>query len=98
MMTVYCSECYQYNNIGISRRLVLQNTAKCIGFSAILNRMPVNAAIEEENRPLTPAEMEEYKKLLIEAERIKSVIDANKKSFLKEFDEQSHSKNATTHK
>lgn len=37
---------------------------------------------EEENKPLTPQEMEEYNRLLKEAEKIKSIIDANKKSLL----------------
>lgn len=88
--TVLC-----YNIPIVSRRMILQNTAKCMTGIALV---PTIVRGEDVNRPLTEEEMEEYKKLLIEAERIKSVIDANKKAFLKEFDDQSQFKNITSSK
>lgn len=41
--------------------------------------IPVKAS-ENENKPLTPEEMEEYKRLLKEAERIQMIIDINIKA------------------
>lgn len=38
----------------------------------------------KDNPPLTPEEMEEYQRLLKEAEKIKGIIDANKRAFLEE--------------
>lgn len=38
----------------------------------------ISNAYDENNRPLTPEEMKEYNKLLKEAEKIKSIIKANK--------------------
>jgi hypothetical protein len=64
----------------ISRR----NICILIGASVIL---PKNVRAEEENKPLTPEEMEEYNRLLKEAERIKSIIDANKKSLIGDDEE-----------
>lgn len=93
LTTIHAVLCY--NVPTVCRRMVLQNTAKCIAGIVLV---PKIAKSEEDNRPLTDEEMEEYKKLLIEAERIKSVIDANKKAFLKEFDDQSQFKNITTKK
>lgn len=39
------------------------------------------------NPPLTPEQMEEYNRLLKEAERIQSIIDANKKSLIPDDNE-----------
>lgn len=85
--------CYKVQVPTITRRMIIQNTAKCISGIVLA---PKIAKSEVDNPPLSEEEMEEYKKLLIEAERIKSVIDANKKAFLKEFDDQSQFKNITT--
>lgn len=74
--------CYGYNvNIALSRRNMILNTAKFMCATTIYKQFPANAQTEE-NRPLTPEEMEEYKKLLKDAEIIESVINANKKAFL----------------
>ncbi len=53
--------------------------------STLLSPLPlisqkVNADEDQDNRPLTPEEMEEYNRLLEEAKRIKSIIDANIKA------------------
>jgi len=58
--------------------------------SSLLTHLPlilqkVNADEEQDNRPLTPEEMEEYNRLLEEAKRIKSIIDANIKAADEEF-------------
>jgi hypothetical protein len=47
--------------------------------------LPVMCKAEEENRPLTPEEMEEYNRLLEEAKRIQSIIDSNIKAADEEF-------------
>jgi len=60
---------------GISRRQLLMGLGTC----AVLQKPAF--AIDEENRPLTPAEMEEYNKLLKDAERIQSIIKATKEGF-----------------
>ena len=62
---------HMHNNL-ICRRHILN----------ILTKAPVlipftSVAQPSENRPLTPAEMEEYNKLLEEAKRIRSIIDTN---------------------
>lgn len=88
--TVLC-----YNIPTISRRMILQNTAKCVAGIVLV---PKIANSEVDNPPLTEEEMEEYKKLLIEAERIKSVIDANKKAFMRDFDDKTQFKNITSTK
>jgi len=49
--------------------------------------VPKNVRAEEENRPLTPEEMQEYNRLLKDAERIKAIIDANKKSLISDDEE-----------
>jgi septal ring factor EnvC (AmiA/AmiB activator) len=64
-------------NTMITRRSLIQ--------SALLTPLPlilqkVNADEDDNNRPLTPEEMEEYNRLLEEAKRIKSIIDANIKA------------------
>lgn len=64
-------------NTIITRRSLIQ--------SALLAPLPlisqkVNADEDEDNRPLTPKEMEEYNRLLEEAKRIKNIIDANIKA------------------
>ena len=53
--------------------------------STLLSPLPlisqkVNADEDNDNRPLTPEEMEEYNRLLEKAKRIKSIIDANIKA------------------
>lgn len=53
--------------------------------STLLSPLPlisqkVNADEDQDNIPLTPEEMEEYNRLLEEAKRIKSIIDANIKA------------------
>jgi hypothetical protein len=58
---------------------------KLIGASVM--HVPRMVLAEEENRPLTPEEMEEYNRLLKEAEKIKSIIDANKRSLLDDDNE-----------
>jgi len=60
----------------ISRRNLMMT---CIS-SAICFRRPSDVDAEIENKPLTPAEMEEYKRLLKEAERIQMIIDINIKA------------------
>lgn len=62
---------------GISRRQLLMGIGAC----AVLQKQKPALAIDEENRPLTPAEMEEYNKLLKDAERIQSIIKATKEGF-----------------
>lgn len=90
--TALVHSCFCFSNnfpiSTISRRNLFVNTAKCMGVSTIFNKLPVYAETKEDNPPLTPEEMEEYKKLLIEAERIESVINANKKAFLRDIDNQ----------
>lgn len=52
------------------------------------------------NRPLTQEEMEEYQKLLMQKQRIISVIESNKKAFEKEFETHTpifNDKNGTTY-
>lgn len=62
------------NNINITRR----NLIKLIPMLTLVKPLRCNA--EEENKPLTPQEMEEYNRLLEEAKRIQSIIDANIKA------------------
>ncbi len=74
------NQCVPKTSTTISRR----NICTLIGASVIL---PKNVRAEEENRPLTPEEMEEYNKLLKDAERIKAIIDANKRSLIGDDEE-----------
>lgn len=58
-------------------------TRRSLIHSAIFAPLPLISQKEnadEDNRPLTPEEMEEYNRLLEEAKRIKSIIDANIKA------------------
>lgn len=87
LLLTLIEQCLSFNyntNMIINRRMVLQKTAQCAILLSTINHKKVFA---EENKPLTPAEMEEYKKLLIEAQNIQNIIDANKKAFLKDIDE-----------
>lgn len=98
LLTILLSETlsYNYHSSIIQRR----NYIKLIVASAcsVLIKKSANAEIKlrevpnpenentenKDNPPLTPEEMEEYQRLLKEAEKIKSIIDANKKAFLEE--------------
>ena len=57
----------------LSRRSILASSI-CLMTDKVL------AIDNKDNPPLTPAEMEEYKKLLKEAKRIQSIIDMNIKA------------------
>lgn len=67
----------------ISRKDLIKIVGLNIATNALICNKPV-LAYTDDNPPLTEAEMEEYKKLLKDAERIKSIIDANKKAFIRE--------------
>lgn len=58
----------------ITRRYLLRSLGT--GICLISDKVLAN----DDNPPLTPAEMEEYKKLLQEAERIQKIIDINIKA------------------
>lgn len=60
----------------ITRRSLLMTSMTSICFT----RPPANAHQTDDNPPLTPAEMQEYKRLLKEAERIQNIIDINMKA------------------
>ncbi len=60
-------------NMMLSRRNMLASSV-CLVSNKVL------AIDNKDNPPLTPAEMEEYKKLLKEAQRIQSIIDINIKA------------------
>jgi hypothetical protein len=64
---------YELSKLSIARRNFIK--------SCICAPLVINSAFAEENienKPLTEEEMKEYQKLLEEAKRIKSIIDANK--------------------
>lgn len=70
---------------GFNLRLNLPTISRkqfCNQIGASVIYIPRMVFVDEENIPLTLEEMEEYDRLLKEAEWIKSVIDLNKKSFL----------------
>jgi hypothetical protein len=67
----------------ISRR----NICNIIGASIVGPVISKNVLADDENRPLTPEEMEEYNRLLKEAERMRAIIDANKKSLIRDDEE-----------
>ena len=74
MIILQIISAYAFNiNTCISRRHLLASSVCLIGNKAL-------AVDNKDNPPLTPAEMEEYKKLLKEAERIQSIIDFNIKA------------------
>ena len=69
----------------MSRRDI--SKALMIGSLVLLQRPSLSFALDEENRPLTPEEMEEYNRLLKEAEKIKSIIKANKDALINNDEE-----------
>ena len=77
----------------ISRRnfLAVSGCTLYCALSPLSPLSPLRVSAEEQkedNPPLTPAEMEEYKRLLSEAQRIKSIIDANMKAAERELEHQ----------
>jgi hypothetical protein len=70
---IFPKMCIINNNL-ISRKNFIKN----IIIGSIISQPIITKAYEEDNRPLTPEEMKEYQKLLKEAEKIKSIIKANK--------------------
>lgn len=68
----------------ISRKVMLRLIGCNIAGLAIMPLTPATFADDDNNNnpPLTPEQMEEYNKLLKDAERIKSIIDANKKALI----------------
>lgn len=70
-------------NTAISRRGLLKLIPTLTLFAPAVPTL--SASPEEENKPLTPEEMEEYNRLLEEAKRIQSIIDANIKASDEEF-------------
>jgi len=64
------------NNL-LCRRAILNIIGKSPAIVPYIQIKESLAQPSEENKPLTEEEMKEYNKLLLEAERIKSIIDAN---------------------
>jgi hypothetical protein len=69
---------FEIGNMISRRQLIIGAANICL--------MPKPAVSDESNRPLTSEEMEEYKKLLQEADRIKNIIKVNKEAFEHDFD------------
>ena len=69
------------NKSYISRKNLLNIASICVA-NKLLYNPKLALAINEDNPPLTPEQMEEYKKLLKDAERIKIIISANKDALI----------------
>jgi hypothetical protein len=72
----------KYSNNQISRKVVV-NAITFALCNSVLSSV-INAQETNDNKPLTPAEMQEYNRLLKQAKQIQSIIDANKNSILSE--------------
>ena len=75
MTLLWLQQCYAFRAPCIVSRRNMLLLSTCAVIPAL---KPANTIAQEENKPLTPDEMDEYNRLLEQAKRIQDIIDIHK--------------------